>query len=311
MRFVKGEKYMKIYSFADLTEMQRRKLYDFIIKFGSNYYFNTYDEYIEVYKGVVFNKGTTFYSLWDMDRIKGTIGLITKDVCNKGEVFITAINILEHDKSDFKILLEKCIADSIKVGSQKLKLGIQSNKEYLIPAVEAVGFSKVYEAIILKLNSSENLKRVKSNQNISFKNLSKENKLDFKDVHNKGFLNSPNGAMLTNEQIDEMLLKNKQNPNLVGICYLNHEAVGIYELKTVNEVGWIEAIAIAPKWHGKGLGKILLKNAVDCLYDLGIEEIKLMVISSNKIAYKLYLKYGYREEKVTSYWFEIDVNEFV
>jgi len=299
---------MKIYSFADLTEGQRRELYDFIIKLGSNYYFNNYDEFIGSYTGPVFNRGTTFYSLWDGELIKGTIGIITKDVSEKGEVIITVINISEHDKANFTMLLEKSIEDSIKVGPRKLKLGINSNKKYLISAAKALGFSEVYKAIILKLSSNENFKMVKTHENIIFENLSEENKLDFKGVNNKGFLNSPNGAMLTDEEIDEKLLKNKQNPNLAGICYLNHEPVGIYELKTVDQVGWIEAIAITPKWQGNGLGKVLLKKAVDVLYDLGAEEIKLFVISSNKTAYDLYLKYGYKEEKVTSYWFEMTVS---
>ncbi|WP_432664350.1 GNAT family N-acetyltransferase [Wukongibacter baidiensis] len=298
---------MKIYPFTDLKEEQTKELYDFIMSFGSNSYFDSYDEMIRDYNGPVFNKGTTYFSLWDGNLLKGTIGIITKDVEEKGEVFITSINVLEEDKIVFKKLLKKGIEESIKISPQKMKIGIHSNKKYLIPFVEESDFKGVYEAVILRLKSYDDLNEIETHDEISFENLSEKNKMHFKDVHNEGFLNSPNGAMLTDEQIDEMLQKNGEKPNIVKICYMNDEPVGIYELILKRHVGWIEAIAISSKWQGKGLGKLLLKEAVDNLLNIGATEIKLFVISSNEKAYKLYLKYGFEIEKITSHWFEKDI----
>lgn len=298
---------MNLCSFADLSEPQRRALYDFIIGFGSSYYFDSYDEMVKDYNGIIFNNGTTYYSLWDGDSILGTIGIITKDVEDKGEVFVTSINILEKDKEAFKPLLEQCVKDALKVNPEKIKIGINSNKAYLIPFVEELGFEGVYKSLVLQLKSPEIIRSVEVYDNITFERLASDNKVNYKEVHNKGFLNSPNGSMLTDQQIDEMLHDSDDNKNIAKICYLINEPVGIYELIIKDHVGWIDSIAISPKHHGKGLGKIVLKTAVDHLYELGVGEVKLFVISSNENAYKLYLKYGFIEEKVTSFWFELDV----
>jgi len=298
---------MKIHSFRNLTEEQTKKLYNYIVNFGSNSYFENYDEMVRDYNGPVFNKGTTHFSLWDDNIVKGTIGIITKDVEEKGEVFITSINVLEQDKDAFKILLEKGIEESIKVNTKTMKIGVRSNKKYLLPIVEESGFKAVYEAVTLRLKTRDDLHRTEIDDKITFENLSEENKMDFKDVHNGGFLHTPNGAILTGQQIDEMLQNIDEKLYIIKICYMNNEPVGIYELKLKGQVGWIEAIAVSPKCQGKGLGKLLLKEAVDNLLECGAEEIKLIVISSNERAYKLYLKYGFDVEKIMSQWFEKSV----
>lgn len=295
---------MEIYPFIDLTEGQTKELYDFIISFGSNAYFDSYEEMVRNYYGPIFNKGATYFSIWDGNSIKGTIGIITKEVEEKEEVIITSINVLEQEKNVFKILLEKGIEESIKVNPKKIKIGIHSNKEYLRPFIEELEFKGIYRAVILGLKSYDILHSVKMKRNIIFSSISEENKIHFKEVHNKGFLYSPNGAILTDEQIDEMLQENDDKHNLVKICYLNNEPVGIHESMLKEKIGWIEAIAISPKWQGKGFGKLLLKEAVSNLHQCGAEEIKLVVISSNERAYKFYLKYGFEVEKITSHWFE-------
>jgi len=56
----------------------------------------------------------------------------------------------------------------------------------------------------------------------------------------------------------------------------------------------ISTIAVQPDWRGKGLGELLLLTALEKALQLGFYSITLEVRPSNRVAQRLYRKYGFR-----------------
>ena len=55
--------------------------------------------------------------------------------------------------------------------------------------------------------------------------------------------------------------------------------------------------------RGKGYGKQLLETAINFLNSKEVTEISLTVITKNTLAYNIYKKRGFKENKLISDWF--------
>ena len=293
-----------IYPFNQVEERKLRILYEFLISKGKNLYFNEYEEMIKNYNSIVFNNGETFFTVWKDDVVKGTLGLITKDIKEKGEAFVTGINIAEGDKGYVRELLERAIHHLEPYKPRRIILGVHSGREYLMDYIEASGFEQIYRAVVLRLESEKMQKGGSLADSLRFEGLAEENKGDFKHIHNEAFRNSPNGSMLEDEQIEEVLQEFKAGGAITGVCYFDEKPAGIFELRVKGGIGWIDAIGVHPAFWGKGIGKSLLFYSVGALKKAGAEDIKLMVMSANKTAYDLYKACGFGGEETVSYWFE-------
>jgi len=58
-------------------------------------------------------------------------------------------------------------------------------------------------------------------------------------------------------------------------------------------VGWILGMAVHPERQGRGWGRYLLNATVNRLQDAHIDVVRLLVKSSNKVAYRLYEDVGF------------------
>jgi len=56
----------------------------------------------------------------------------------------------------------------------------------------------------------------------------------------------------------------------------------------------ISTIAVHPDWRGKSLGELLLLTAMEKALDMGSSVVSLEVRASNRVAQRLYRKYGFR-----------------
>lgn len=72
-------------------------------------------------------------------------------------------------------------------------------------------------------------------------------------------------------------------------------AVGLLR---IDNTGHIVSIAVANKYRGRGIGKRLLQELERRLKDKGAKRFRLEVRVSNRIAINLYLKLGYRIDRV-------------
>ncbi|MCK4260395.1 MAG: hypothetical protein KAX49_15570 [Halanaerobiales bacterium] len=97
---------MQVKRFLELSGLEKRKLFEYIMDCGPNSYFSDFDGMLKDYTSVIFDGGKNHFSLWDEGRVKGSLGMITKDVKERGEIFITGIYINEEGENGLKLLLE-------------------------------------------------------------------------------------------------------------------------------------------------------------------------------------------------------------
>lgn len=310
---------MEIKQFKVIFTSQRKELYNFI-KSTDLTYKKTYIEMIKIYESDTFNEGNSVFILFDKGQIKGSVAVITKEISIKGEAYITDIyvqkeNILKNDayfniqlkilntKIFLRTLIEKAVNYCEICNAKNVKVGIRESEAHLIPHIEAIEFTHIYDVVIMKYNRDES-KVFKSNKEMELKPLSILNSHEYMNIQNEAFKNSPNGAIIDEVEVKDYIVQYANNEDLIGICSDQKKACGIYELSIDGNIGWIDTIGIMPIYQNKGLGSALIVKCIKKLYDKNSDEIKLLVITSNDIAVTMYKESGFEEEKVFSYWFE-------
>lgn len=292
---------MKIYSFNKLSEDQKRNIYQSAKAVASRGSFDSYEEMVKFYEGTDFDNGRSHFSLWEENRLLGTLGVITKAAAIRGEIFLIAICFREADSSKLALLISKAFDYCSDIKGACYKLGITHGRYYLIPTVEKSGFREVYRYLEMKYSGSGIILPPEVSE--CCRSLSSDNIRDFQRVHNAAFLLAPNGSAIEDSELQEYL-DEYGGSSLAGIYYQDDNAAGVYILKLDGTDGYIEGIGVAPEFHGKGIGKKLLLKSISVLQDSGAEKVELSVFNNNTRAVELYLKNGFEEERELSIWFE-------
>ena len=142
---------------------------------------------------------------------------------------------------------------------------------------------------------------------LSLQELTVDNSRVFQRIHDDAFRDSPNSGCLAEEELEARL---RPDSDLIcGIALEKGQPVGAYELKVEGDTGWIEFLAISPSVQGQGLGKRLLLQLVNSLYQRGCREVKLFVISSNTRASNLYSRTGFVQEQIATFWYSLDLTK--
>ena len=71
--------------------------------------------------------------------------------------------------------------------------------------------------------------------------------------------------------------------------------VGVIELQARDDHLWVENVAIAPRWQGRGLGRRLLRHAEDEARRQGFDDVHLLTNERYLSNIAMYTRYGYRE----------------
>lgn len=74
----------------------------------------------------------------------------------------------------------------------------------------------------------------------------------------------------------------------------SRRVIGYVGFRLQERRGHITTIALHPDWRGRGFGDLLLSVALQRLVTRGAEMVTLEMRPSNKVAYQLYRKYGFR-----------------
>lgn len=295
----------KVKLFSQLTEAEKQSLYAFVSEFGPSPWFDNYAEMCTDLSGVVFNQGCSHFSLWREGQIRGTMGAITREVRAKGEAYISGIHIKEAESEVFIRLLQESLS-FIKAHKPKtIRLGIPWVQNYLVEDALQSGFRQVYQVVVMAYQG-QNMTGLPVPQDFKLIDLDDGNKESYLRIHNDAFVASPNGALLAQEDLAELVTKSRQNPGMIGLMMREEEPVALFELKLRERIGWIETLAVDPWVQGQGLGKALLHKVLARLLGLGIDDIKLVVVTANQRAVKLYTANGFTDERVVSIWFELD-----
>ncbi len=294
---------MEIKQFSILSSSQKKELFKFI-KSKDSTYNKTYIEMSKIYESDVFNDGNTVFILFSKGQIKGSIALITKEIRIKGEAFITDVYVeIENREIILKFFMERIVEYCNICRARSIKIGVCKNEKHLIPYIKKMEFNHIYNAVIMRYTVEKD-RIVKLNKNIELQSLCILNSRKYMDIHNEAFKNSPNGSTIDEVEVKDYIVQYAGYEDFIGICFFEKKSCGIYELSSDGNIGWINSIAISPIYQNRGLGKSLIVKCINKLYEKNLDEIKLLVITSNKVAINMYKDNGFEQESVFSYWFE-------
>ena len=81
----------------------------------------------------------------------------------------------------------------------------------------------------------------------------------------------------------------------VWVLELDGGLVGVIELEPRRDLLWVENVAIAPRWQGRGFGRLLLRHAEAEAARHGLRVIGLLTNEHYVDNIAMYTRYGYRE----------------
>jgi ribosomal protein S18 acetylase RimI-like enzyme len=297
---------VRMMSFVQLSEAGKNAFYEFVKKSNPDYK-QDYQEFIGDYGGETTNYGENAFIVLDHEAVQGCIGVVTKEIPYKGEAFI--FSFYADPSLELREAAEPLLAKAMEVcgsaGASVIRAGVSPAFPRLHEVVKARGFEEQYRSIIMAMEAERNdpAARTAASARLRFSAADDGNKEEYREIHNSAFLNTPNGGLMSCEEMDELLNRNRNNPELAGLAVQGDTYVGIYDLEEHDGTGWINRIGIHERYWRQGFGREMLAHAADLLIRRGSRSIKLIVMSNNERAVRLYRAVGFRDEKTLSVWY--------
>lgn len=259
----------------------------------------SFDDMDTQFKSEEFNYGMGVIVKIDEENIIGTASVILKECRYKGIAYIIKLDInenLEDNKSAICEIVEesKCLAK--KYGARQIFLGTKN--ETVIRTLNDLNMEKQYSAVRMTLED-----RSVNYTPLNLIKLSEQNKKEYLAIYNDAFKEVPNGATLSEEEVDEYISNANEN-NCYYIAAMNNDKVGFLQFNIHEGVGEFD-IGLIKNFRGKGYGRLLLETAIDFLNAKKVEEISLVVITKNIVAFDMYKKRGFKEIELLSEWFQL------
>lgn len=246
-----------------------------------------------------FGEGTLF--LFKKETIIAKVTIVLKEAKEIGTAYIIGLDISEDTEEKIDIIKE-IVKEATNIarnyGATEIYFGTDSKQ--IVKLLKEYNINEEYLAIIMKLNDD----KIKYRQ-LKLKELSHANKLIYKEIYNDIFKYIPNGATITERELEENI-KLKDNNNEYFIV-MNDENIdiGILDISIKDKIGSFD-LGLKKEFRNKGYGKRLLETAIEFLSKKeNVEEINLLVISKNKLAYEMYKKRGFEDKYIFSYWYEV------
>lgn len=121
---------------------------------------------------------------------------------------------------------------------------------------------------------------------------------------NEAFVDVPGAVALTPDEWKLATEHPRYDEQLVRIVLDSEGPVGFLRgmLPHAGSPAEVEVIGLLPRGRGRGLGRWLLRRCEELLRERGAEVIELLVASTNRNAYSLYLAEGYVEQWRRETW---------
>ena len=81
----------------------------------------------------------------------------------------------------------------------------------------------------------------------------------------------------------------------IWVLELDGLLVGVIELRPRSDQLWVENVAVAPRWQGRGFGRLLLRHAEVEADRRGLREVGLLTNERYADNIAMYTRYGFRE----------------
>ncbi len=288
--------------FSDLTQEQRRDLFELASSVNPQPPFADQGGMSAKYGSEYYDDGDSYFTLCDGGRIAGALGVITREIPERGEAFVSGVYVPEGSEDVLGLLLAKVLLHLLPLTVRELKLGISGTDEHLHGPLEELGFEETYTTIQLLHRRSARLPV--PDPGFHMLPLQEDVADEYRRVHNAAFAGSPNGATLSRAGVRKLM-----KPDIAAGLYMgDSEALGVYDIRTEGDTGWIVSLAVHPDHQGHGFGGDLLVRLVRRLYRADCTQVRLNVVSSNEQALNLYTARGFRREKILSRWFRVGVD---
>lgn len=281
-------------SFLDMDIKEQERALNFIMK-----YKNTYKS-VEDFKNELNNKicnygeGIIFY--YDENGIKGKLSIILELVEKLKVIYINKIICPYEDENILKALINeaKTIADKYK--AKEILIGIRDEK--LMNLTKKLGLNKSYSSFKMILKNKSTIYNTLETVKLSNKNIE-----DYVNTYNKSFMDMPHGTFIEIEDAKEYL-ENKDPKEDYFIIIKNNEKIGFLSTVIEDNKGFFD-IGLIKEYRGKGYGKKLLETAIEFFKEKNVDNICLIVIEKNEVAFEMYKKRGFEVYEKLSDWIEI------
>ncbi len=233
------------------------------------------------------------------ENIIGTESVVLKECSKKGIAYVIKLDInerAEDKKSAICEIVEESKDAAKKYGAKKIFLGTKN--ETVIKTLNALNMERQYSAIRMALED----RRVKYTP-LNLIELSEQNKKEYLAIYNDAFKEVPNGATLTEREVEEYI-KNADE-NSYYIATMNNDKIGFLQFNIKEDVGEFD-LGLIKAARGKGYGKLILETAINFLNEKKAAEINLVVITKNIVALDMYNKRGFKEIELVSEWFQLN-----
>lgn len=291
----------------ELDKTQKINTYKLFKKYNEFSNISTLDEYIKHCKSSHFNNGRDYYILIEEDSVKAVAGLITKSIKESGDAYITNISCKEEDKDHLDYLLKYIRMKTGNLPKHKLKVGFNKDHIHIEEILLKNGGSNSYEILEMRQSNYKLLEQITENDNLKYELLTDNNETDYIFAHNESFKKSPNGSTIDKDDMKDIYENYNKYPYYeIAVVYKKDVVVGFYEILIDNNVGEIDSIGVIPEYQGNGFGLQILKRTVDRLKEQKVRETELIVVDTNKKAFEMYKKYGFKVKKVYSKWYELN-----
>lgn len=234
------------------------------------------------------------------ENIIGTASVVLKECNEKGIAYVIKLDInesIEDKRSAICDIVEESKGAAKKYGARQIFLGTKDDT--IIRTLNALGIEKQYSVIRMTLND----RKVKYPP-LNLVKLSEQNKKEYLTIYNDAFKEVPNGKTLTESQVEEYVKKADED-NCYYIATMNDDKIGFLQFNIENGIGEFD-LGLIKAARGKGYGKLLLETAIYLLNAKEVEEISLIVVTKNIIAFDMYKKRGFKESDLVSEWFQLN-----
>jgi mycothiol synthase len=202
-------------------------------------------------------------------------------------------------------LVKETLIESLKAAAASFPdyenwYGANTKDGTLREALESAGMQVIRNYWLMKrpLTPSDHVSNSKSEATIRLVSGDEDKKTWWslhQDAFSKHFGFAPRPMELWIEQAQE---SSTMDPDACFILDFEGEPAGFVQLANSNyhlNGGWVDAIGVAHKFQGKGLGEVLLQHAINFSIEQGREFIELNVDTGNESgALRLYEKLGFK-----------------
>lgn len=286
-----------IKGYSNLSNLEKYEVYKFVNRNEDSE--KSLDEIDDLFNNKANGYGEGSLFCFIDNKVVGKVSIVL-EVCKElGCAYIYSHDILEGFENKELVVID-LTNTAIEIAKKHNPTSIYlcaGNKEHL-RILENLGYKGEYVSLSMTLD--DKLLREKT---LDLIKLSNENKEIYLNIINDSFSDMPHGIYHYITDIEKYINKSDENNHFFMVAKDNN-IIGFMNVEIEKDRGLFD-IGLCKEYRGKGYGKSLLETAIDFLNKKSVENVELIVIKKNKIAYNMYKNRGFKDKLILGYWMEV------